>query len=618
MNAILKKWKFPVFLGVLLSVLYVQLFENRAFVELDITVTEPTLFKIYWAEKGQFYSEDNMVRVKVNPEQSHYGFYLTDIAKEGMRLRVDPQQYVGLSTIKQIRFQQTGYALLPVSSREDFAQLQPVFDIQSSKITADGLETSSSGVDPQFEYYPVLEKTEYFSFLLLLRIGAIFCTVGLFFFLTESYREEEKFFPLLFAIVLVLVVAMAMLTRRNIHPDEYVHLDAAQYYSSHWAPPDVTDPDIAHTYSVYGVSRLNSPELAYFLTGKFAQLTSVFPLPGFLNLRLFNLALCTLLLLYVVKIKEHRYIAAPLLISPQLWYVFSYCDSDAFALLLTFFIACQFALPASMLNVHLESREKKAVIRTVFLVLLFAAMFLLKKNYWFFIVFIFGYFLWRLLFLISREDRRHVIKNMTILTLLAVSVAGLRIAGDYAVNGWDRSEKMSQIREQLSHPFYKPSTPLEEKHPFLYRKARGASLKEIIVVDRWFERSYQSAFGIYGYFTATADDTYYDLVRPLATGFLLFLMVAVLFRGGLSGNLLLFLFCGCSGAVIAASLYHSWTADFQPQGRYLFPIIPALSIVLYHSRNLMQDALFRMCLVGMFLLSTYSFLFVGMMQLTKM
>ncbi|AGF79001.1 putative membrane protein (DUF2142) [Desulfocapsa sulfexigens DSM 10523] len=619
MNTILKKWKFPIFLGVLLSVLYVQLFENRAFVELDITVTEPTLFKIYWAEKGQFYSEDNMVRVKVNPEQHQYGFYLTDIGKEAIRLRIDPQQYVGLSTIKKIDFQQTGYALLSVSSREDFAGLQPIFDIQAANITEDGLETDSTGVDPQFEYFPVLESAEYFSVLLVLRIASIFLLLFLFFSLTESYREEDRFFPLLFAIVLALVVAMAMLTRRNIHPDEYVHLDAAKYYSSNWIPPDVTDPQIAHTYSVYGVSRLNGPEVAYFLNGKFSELISVFPLPDYLTLRIFNLLLFTLLLLYILKIKGKRYVAAPLLISPQIWYVFSYCNSDAFALLLTFFIACQLAIPASMLNLYLLDREKKKkFVTALFLVFVFAAMFLLKKNYWFFIAFAAAYFLWRLVFIVSAEDRKQVVRKMTILILFALSVTGLRVAGDYAVNGWDRSEKLSQIREQLAHPFYKPSTPLEEKHPFLYRKARGASLKEIVVVDRWFERSYQSAFGIYGYFTATADDTYYDLMRPLAVVFFMALLLSVLFRGGLSGNILMFLFLGCSGAVIAASLYHSWTADFQPQGRYLLPMIPALCIVLYHSRNLMQNVLFRICLMGMFLLSTYSFLFVGMMQLTKM
>ena len=40
------KWKFPLFLGIVLSVLYLHFFENRAVVNLDINVSSVSLFKV--------------------------------------------------------------------------------------------------------------------------------------------------------------------------------------------------------------------------------------------------------------------------------------------------------------------------------------------------------------------------------------------------------------------------------------------------------------------------------------------------------------------------------------------------------------------------------------------
>ena len=78
----LTDWKFPLFIGILLSVLYVHYYSNRAFVELDIKVTQITWFKIYWAAPGKPFSEERMVRVRVRPEETHYRFFATGDTEE--------------------------------------------------------------------------------------------------------------------------------------------------------------------------------------------------------------------------------------------------------------------------------------------------------------------------------------------------------------------------------------------------------------------------------------------------------------------------------------------------------------------------------------------------------
>ncbi len=611
------RWKFPLILSVLLAFLYVHLFENRAFVELDINVTQKTWFNIYWAGDGQGYSRWKRARVRVYPDKQHYRFFLTDL-KKIQRLRIDPHKYQGDVVIKKLIISQNGFHPLLFVTKSNFSLLKPIFHIGRSNATHDGLKVRSTGTDPQLELPINLQNGNFHLSRLFARICSIFLTVFFFFVFTEGFRDEIHFIPVFLATILVLIVVMAGISRENVHPDEYVHLDAVRYYKTNWLPPAVDDPSIRHTYSVYGVSRLNNREVSYFFSGKLAQLIAPFKLPDYLSLRIFNILLFGGVLFYILKNQQARLMAAPLLISPQLWYLFSYCNSDAFALVVAFLVSCQLVLPHSMLNSYVEGKSgKSGLIQPVLLGMLCTLLFLLKKNYYFFICFIIGYLVWRFYFYIGREKRKQVLKRILIIVLIGTCLAGLTIAGDYAINGLDKSEKIARIREELADPLYKPSTPLEKKHTFLYRKARGVSLTKIIVIDRWFEKTFRSAFGMYGYFTVSAVDSYYNCVRWVGAGFLIFLTFGVLIRGGMPGNLLLLLGYGCSAALVGASLWHSWTADFQTQGRYLAPIVPMLCIVVYHSRSLLQVGILKLFLSALFLLSLYSYIFVGLLGIPK-
>ncbi|MBW1634689.1 MAG: hypothetical protein JRC87_04205 [Deltaproteobacteria bacterium] len=612
------KWKFPLLLGFLLSFLYFHYFENRAFVELEIKVQQKTWFNIYWAENGKGYSKWERARVRLTPEKQRYSFYLTDLRK--MRsLRIDPHMFEGEVVLKTLKISQNSLQPIKITTKSDFKQLSPLFHIGSLRWKSNGLHILATGNDPQLELKLNLQKTPSHIWLLFTRIIAIFSVVFLFFSTTSSFRQEEKFVPLFFLTVFALIVVMASMTAGKIHPDEYVHLNAAEYYESNYLPPEVDDPAISHTYSVYGVSRLNGHEISYFFTGKLASLLQPLHLPRYLSLRMFNVLLFGLLLLYTLYSPGARTIAVPLLISPQIWYTFSYCNSDAFALAVAFIVACQFILPHSILNSYLlDISPKRQFLPFLFLGSLTASLFLLKKNYLFFILFIAGYLAWKILFQIKPELRRQYCRRAAIVICAGLILAGLRIGANYAVNGMDLAAKKAHIREQLADFEYKPSTPLEEKNPFLYRKAKGYTLKEIVITDNWFERTYRSTFGAYGYFTVNGGDSYYNTLRPVAIALFLLVGITMVLRGGIAGNTLFAFFICCSSALIGASLYHSWTTDYQTQGRYLLPAVPMFCMVLYHARQLMRgEAIYNLLITTMFLLSVYSFIFVGLMQLPK-
>lgn len=613
---IVKSWKFPLFISILLSFLYVHYFGNRAFVELDIKVEKTTWFKIYWAKPGKLFSEKNMARVRVRPEQEHYRFFLTNL-RSVEKLRIDPHQYAGEAVLRELSISQSGMETIRFATAEDFAGLTPIFQVAQSTFGECGFTVVSSGGDSQFLYQvqspgslPWLEE--------LLRIAAIFATVFLFFGLAEPVRDDLRFIPVLFAAVFVLIVVMASISAHDVHPDEYVHYDAAAYYMDHWLPPVVDDPSIRHTYSVYGVSRLNNREICYLLTGRLAQLLAPFKMPAYLGLRMFNILLFALIMLTLLRYSEARLLAVPFLLSPQLWYQFSYCNSDAFALFLTFMLGFQVVVPDSRLNVYLARTEGKRVLGMAFVFgLLCSMLFLLKKNYYLFILFLLGYFLWKHFLIDVQVDRKLFFRRLALIVLIALSFVGLRVGVDYWLNGPERAEKIARMRVEMADPLFNPNTPLEKKHVHLYRKAKGDSLKQLVVDERWFEKTFRSSFGMYGYFTISATDAYYDFVRFVGVGFLLFFIGAVLLKAPVPEKLLLLFFLGCAVGLIGVSLWHSWTADFQTQGRYLFPLIPMLGMVVYHTRRYIPDAGFRLFLMAMFFLSMYSYIYIALMFIPK-
>ena len=229
----LAKWKFPLFVSILLSAFYLHFFENRAFVELDIEVSQRTWFKIYWAEPGKLFSEKKMSRVRVKPDQEHYRFFLTNLNKVE-KLRIDPHQYEGSSVVKKLVITQNGIETLRFESADDFGRLKSLFDVSSSEMEADGFHVTSSGVDPNFEFIANLSQGAFAYFSVFFKILTIFLCVFFFFFFSDFVRDDARFVPFLFAAVFILIIVMASISKPDVHPDEYVHLSASEYYKTHW------------------------------------------------------------------------------------------------------------------------------------------------------------------------------------------------------------------------------------------------------------------------------------------------------------------------------------------------------------------------------------------------
>ncbi len=603
--------------GILLSVCFFKIIIRKAVINFDLETEARTTLKVYWATGKEPYSEENMSAIFLTPGIRHYAVRICDIGKI-TRLRIDTSdERISKVTLRKISIYQNGYPRIVFSDKASFAKLTAVRGIEELRKDKKGLTVVPADNDPQLEYpLPHLSYSPAY-IQIIATIFGIFIVVGLLYSATHILWKHDDFVPYLLFFILALVIAMAGISRYNLHPDEFVHIYAAEYYENHILPPKVCSPEIRRTYSQYGDSRLDSGEPVYLLAGKFLKLLKPFHIADFLVLRLFNVLLFSLLFFLALHRHVFRVLLLPILMSPQIWYVFSYFNSDAFNLFLSLLAAYQLVAEKSMFNRVLEEKLcGKNIFYFFCIAVLFGIMLISKLNFYFFLVFIFFYLLWKIAFKEIRLQRSHLIK-ISALAIAGVVIVGVIKSGDFYVNGLNKAAKIEACREKTAVHLYNPKTPLKEKYAYLQMKERGVTLKSLFTLDHWGMKSFASSFGVYGYTSVLASFTFYDLVAWAGLGFLAVLILSTLFKGGLKGNALLGITLFCAMTLIAMSLYHSWTADFQPQGRYFLPIVAMLSVCLFHNKKYLIEPLSYLFIVAMFLLSAYSFIFVGLYGIQK-
>jgi len=604
---------FIVFICILACFYYYHFFIDRVQVRVEIEVSQKSAFKLYWSDDKQQFSEKHSAVKRVYPNQSNYEFSIPGLA-DYTQIRIDPMRYGGEALLKTITISQKGYEPIEV----DLVQLQPLNQLENITISDAGLHFRSTGKDPFFLYSLKFKSIPFRwlnDFLTLVSIALLLIIVVNSW---TSLRPDFGYVPILLSMVLILIVVMAAISKRNVHPDEYVHIAATSYYENHWLPPEVDAKEIEDTYSVYGMSRLNNGEVYYLLAGKVAWLSGALGMDNPLSARLFNVMLFLLIVSYTVCSVPARVVAVPFLISPQIWYVFSYCTSDAFALFICFLAGCELVRPASFLNKALLSESiLKRIISALLIGLLLGLLFLLKKNYYPFIAIFYFCLLIRIFHAEESMNRMRLIFRIFIFTVLAIGVAGFRMGMDYYVNGMDRQEKLLVMQEKTANKHFKPSTKLEEKHIYLHKKDRGIPLKSLIVKDKWFGKTFKTGFGMYGYFTIIGPETYYEIVKWFALALLAYTLANVLIRGSTTDMMLAALVVMMSIALIGASLHHSWTMDFQAQGRYLFPILSMFGVILGRCRTIFETRLFVLSVSQLYLVGLYSFIFVALMNIPR-
>jgi hypothetical protein len=438
---------------------------------------------------------------------------------------------------------------------------------------------------------------------------------GVFYYSKNRRIFYFKIFPhlvrVLFLFVLFLVINLVWQSDFNVHPDEHAHIECLEYFSDYWDLPAVGDSRAEDSYQKpWALSRLDDLGVSYFLAGKFRNIVqTVFESEAFGD-RAFNVLLF-FLFFALGKNKRHLLFLAPLLCSPQIWYLYSYANRGGFVLFISLLLAWQLVNKQSTLNTYLKeemplSNWKACLTPGVLLGILSIE----QTNYILFILFVFSMLLWRLLFFI--ENKKTFIYKCLIFMMMGASIFIVRKGIDISINGFNKQEQRIAYAEEHAEAEFKPSIATsKDSYPGLRLKAKGVSFTGMFKPEwDWHKMTFKSFAGFYGYYVEYSPKWYYFYVLLIYALVLFTFFKHAVFEENWKYNLFSALsLVALLGGILMGVLF-SWLHDFQPQGRYIFPIIPILLVycwVIVPRLKRFDRSVMLTCFMALALLSLYSF-----------
>lgn len=429
---------------------------------------------------------------------------------------------------------------------------------------------------------------------------------------TSAFRIAQ------FGAAAALILTMATITKFNAHPDEYLHFEAAKYFVTHWFFPAFDDPAVEPSYSHYGVSYLQDLDTAYFFIGKLLAVIPVWFTSAETMARLCNVLLFAVLTGWLIRRLPKSLAPAIFLISPQVWYVFAYVNGDAWVLALSFAIIVQLADKDSLLGQYLNADGWRTAYRgALWFAALLALLLMAKRNYYLFLPFIGLVAFWRtFLWEPKREPLRAAKKWAAIFICAATFYLPFRI-GHEAINHFESSRLRVEQAEKHAAPQFRPSEIADGKGAQrLNLRHQGIPYTDLFVEYNWAAQSFQSFCGVYQWMSLNGPLEYYFVMGALYATLLAFLIASICRLSWLDALFALSVL-GLASFVVLISAYHSWTLDFQPQGRYLFPILPMIAFLFHWYRESLRSRVFNLLFACLFACSVYSFVFVGLKNIPK-
>lgn len=439
-------------------------------------------------------------------------------------------------------------------------------------------------------------------------------------FLADNYYNVLR---MILIAAVFLVAYMAFNSFDYSHPDEDVSKAAVDYYVNHWQPADIRSAEVVDSFSAYGHSRLSEVTVYYFLAGKAAWLAkNVLGLNKYY--RAFNVLLFAVMVgMYCKKGKKNACLFFMLGLTPQIWYLFSYATSDAWDYFLSFLILYQLTGEESLFQKAMHKTTKLRTVTSLGIMgVLYGTLLLGKKNYYFVLVASFLLLLYQLIFEFKKERVQAIIKYGIILLICLLVYGGVTISDSIRYGG-HKAEIAGELRnnqvEDRTDQNADPATEAERQKTLagLNMRQKGVSLEKIFFDYGFGKYSYQSYTGQYGWLEYESSRFYYCCMGILYGMMLFMLCRGAMLNENVYSKTLFLLFMILSMSVFGASLWHSWTADLQPQGRYLFSINFIMAFCsMMCQQEFFDKRIVRLSMTSAGCLATGSFIFYGIVNLT--
>lgn len=412
--------------------------------------------------------------------------------------------------------------------------------------------------------------------------------------------ERKYYIGIAFLIIVqLLIIIMAIKSKLYAHPDETVTRVAIDYYLGNWLKPSMEGNWVAGTFSPAGYSRLNEDTWYYLIAGKVGWLVII--LTHFATyFRALNVILFGIMTGIVVKYgKKESWMFLILLLTPQLWYVFSYATSDAWDFFWGFIITFELVVQESSLNCFLKGKGKNNFWIILWLGFVFSNIFLAKENFYCVLLYAFIVLLFRL-FSLSREDLFIQIGRYC---KILVSTGGfylLKKILDIIMNNVDKNI------------VFLPDQAYPGK--VLSAFEAGYTIKDLFTEKSLGKDLFGSFTGAYGWMAHWNSETYTYIVAFLY-GAILFVLFSSLFRMRFNERLEVIFLYGTCFLMFVMVVLHCWVNDYQPQGRYMFPVILIIGYLGSKKKEKWQEVLLFASLFLIGVLSIFSYCYVGLRAL---
>lgn len=373
----------------------------------------------------------------------------------------------------------------------------------------------------------------------------------------------------------------AYLTRPNAHPDEQRHVAAFEYFSSHWLRPPIDSDQLI--YSFNGVSRVYNGEIVYFLYGRIGWIVKYFSpnanpyhIYRFCNVALLLITL-SLLVFYEAQWFSSWLLALFLICIPQVIYVYSYANSDAFGVSMSILF---FAWAARMLR---WPSQQWSFAQIAPFMLLFLLTLLSKIAFELDIVLPLALLIADL-FRCRAQFKMIVPKLIIPLLVVYVFAAWWNPKLSPYRGEWNRQIRL--MHEHRAMPGRRPSnanptSPDFGRAPGVFLAAHGWTYQRMIDDEHhwWLRYTGQSVYGQFGYMSVVLPTWIYLTAAGAFCALFLVTLASLIARNqAMHWALMLCLIASPILIVINfyGSLYHSLYVDLQPQGRYLFACLVPL------------------------------------------
>jgi len=369
-----------------------------------------------------------------------------------------------------------------------------------------------------------------------------------------------------------------------------------------------------HTFSSYHSSYLSTGELYYPVAAVWTSLLSTLtdlPLDQVQIVRLFSVVCFALLVGLLLRQKNHG-LLLPFLITPQLWYVFGYANSDWFGVAVS-------TLLLLFLNTSRFTFHRFAIggsfARFLQLVPIFILLGLLcfsKPNYWVSAIFCFYEPLVRIFRKKSTVTSR-IRASAFCLIVLAVSSSCIALKSSFSHATETRIVEAPEARPGLA--LDKTAEVMNRLSQTRNLYTHQVSLWNLLTERQWIWLSCRSFFGDFGWMNFHLTTSYYCIVI-LLFGALLFTVIRVS-RGEQNFLPTSWFTVLVIGANIFLAIAFSWLIDLQPQGRYLFPSLLAIGWMLSRLRNWQSSRIVFGLVVILAIMGLYAFICYGVIPLKE-